>query len=553
MGSQPHSEDKSIAYAQINYSQKLGTGATVGTIAEYGCFLTAFCNLLARFGEAIDPPTLDNYFIQHGTFLDDGDAAHDRDNLAWGSVSAYDGRIIVTGGGTGGWPNSNDAIVKFVYRNSRGGTVTHFCLVADAASQTIVDSWDGNTKKSPYGQPVEWHTYIRQGAQPVVVAPQPTPATAPAFTIENIPETTKELKIDTHLWDLNQRSWPGMANNPVATGNAGTTFKTTAIAHHMLGGSYYLPEGSTTQGYNIVDTEDPVPAPAAPAPAPEPAPTPTSYSTNTIDDVKFDALDGAPLRYYVTREGGCEKWNFQNVNTWRDFKSVQHLDYGTEIWISGVAHHPIPPKGADYYMTSDDFGDFKKTGKVSNWYGFNWSDISETKPPALPTPAPASTVVATTNTPAPAPTPAAPVVPEPTDTAATVDWKDTYRAFPKPVKYTATHDMTVNDLDGKQPALPLHKGGEVTAYGTVSKDGVDYYRLRTSNDPTFSFWYSVAKIDQQTRTPNLLVKTEAAPEPVSAATVVADAAKLAQSKIITDAGEFLDDIIPKFLRKNKKK
>jgi hypothetical protein len=528
-----------MAFAQINYSQRLGTGPTVGSIAEYGCFLTSFSNLLQRFGESVDPPTLDNFFIQHGTFV--VDAQGDRDNLSWGSVSAYDGRIVVIGTGGPGWPDTNDAIVEFRYRNSRGGTVTHFCLVADHNNQTIVDSWDGVTKHSPYGQPIAWAKYENQAPRPVVISPQPTPAEAAAFTVENIPETTKELKIDAHLWDLNRRTWPEMANNPVGTGNAGATFKTTQLAHHMLGGSYYLPEGSASQGYNVVDTEDPV----APPPAPAPAPAPKVYDTNTIDEVKFDAIPGDPVRYYVTRPAGAEKWNFKNVNTWRDFKSVQHVPFGTELFISGVAHHPIPPKGATYYMATDDFGDFKKTGKPANWYGFNWSDISETKPVTQTVPAPA---------PAPIPAPVAPTVTtEPVAATTSDNWQDSFGAFPSPVKYVATHDMTVDDLNtaDKQPSISLVKGTVVTAYGTFRKDGVDYYRLRTNNDPSFTFWYSVPKMDPTTHTPNLLVRTVPQESTVSAATVVADTLALGKSRIATDTIEFLDDILPKWLRGDK--
>jgi hypothetical protein len=245
-----------MAFAQINYSQKLGSGPY--SIADAGCFLTAFSNLLARFGESIDPPNLNNYFMQHHTFVDVDDGH--KDDLGWGSISAYDGNVVVVGTGGAGWPPSNDAIVKFIYKSPRtGAIVTHFCLVADHAAGTIIDSWDGVTKRSPYGTPVAWARYERHMPQPVT--PPPPPAT-PAYTVEHIPERTEQLKITAHLWDLNQRSWPALVNHPVGTGQAGTQFKTSAIAHQLLGGSYYMLDPNSGQGYNVVDCQD---APAPPA------------------------------------------------------------------------------------------------------------------------------------------------------------------------------------------------------------------------------------------------------------------------------------------------
>lgn len=546
-------------FAQINYSQIQGISGKY-TIHDIGCFLTSFCNLAQRFGENVDPPTLNQYFINHKTYIDVDDGV--KDDLGWGSVSAYDGNIVVTQIGGAGWPDSNDAIVKFAYKSPRTGKqTTHFCLVQDHAAKTIIDSWDGVIKhSSTYGTPVAWAKYERHQPQPVT---PPAPQETPAFTIENIAKVTKQLKIDTHLWDLNQRTWPGLANHPVGNSNAGALFDTEQIAHHILGGSYYLPVGSQSQGYNEVDCQDPAAAPApAPAPTPEPIvdvtpPAPSVHTDETIDGIRFQALDGAPRQMWISRQGGTEKWNFKDVNTWRGFKSVGHFDYGTEIWISGVAHHPIPPKGADYYMTGDDFGDFKATGKPANYYGFNWSDISDKKPPALPEPVAAPVVSEPTTTPA-APEPVAPpttVTTPPADTTTPVNWKATYRPFPAPAEYVATRNLTVVDLAGQQPEAHLPKYsddgakeiGVVKAYGTVTKDGIDYYRLRTNNDPTFSFWYCVPKIDPTTKTPNLLVKPAQPLEPVAKVTLARDGIQLVKE----EATKFLDDIMPTWF-KNKK-
>jgi hypothetical protein len=39
----------------------------------------------------------------------------------------------------------------------------------------------------------------------------------------------------------------------------------------------------------------------------------------------------------------------------------------------------------------------------------------------------------------------------------------------------------------------------VRVFGTVTYEGVDYYRLRTNNDPDFKYWYCVPIIDPRTK------------------------------------------------------
>jgi hypothetical protein len=298
----------------------------------------------------------------------------------------------------------------------------------------------------------------------------------------------------------------------------------------------------------IIDA--PAPPPQSPAPVVT-APAPQTYENNVVDGITFSTLDGAPRQMFVARVGGIEKWNFKDVGNWRDFKSVEHLEYGTPVFIVGKAQHPIPPVGATYYMVDADFGDFKRTGIVRNQYGFNKVDLSENRPPALPVPAPAPVLQ-----PEPTPEPTPVVIPEP---AVPVRWQDAYRPFPAPVHYISTRNQYVDDLAGLQKSMMLpkydsgsgSKAGMVAAYGTVNKDGIDYYRLKLDSDKNFDYWYCVPKIDPNTRTPNLLVFPGEVTNPVSRATVAKDAVVLAKSHIEFGVPKFLDDIIPKFLKNRK--
>ena len=131
-------------YGQKNYYDKMGGGnggkPAFYTIAQTGCFVTSFCNLLQRFGKDIDPPSFNRLYTQRGLYIDVDDGV--KDDLGWSSITAYDGQVRSAKVGVG-WPADNNAIVKFAYTSPKTGhPTTHFCLVADHQAKTIVDSWD---------------------------------------------------------------------------------------------------------------------------------------------------------------------------------------------------------------------------------------------------------------------------------------------------------------------------------------------------------------------------------------------------------------------------
>lgn len=501
-----------MAYAQINYPQNLGTGPSVSTIADVGCFLTAFCNLLERFGEPIDPPSLNNFFISHGSYLPDGP---NRDNLGWGSISAYNGNVSSTGVGGAGWPPSNDAIVKFIYKSKRTGqNITHFCLVVDRNAGTILDSYDGKVKQTPYGNPVGWSTYAMH--KPQVVAPPPPPAAA-SFTIQNIPKKQIEFTKNTFLWDLNQRSWPGMVNNPANSVTGGEVIETSRIAQHVLGGRYYMPEGVDHFGYNVVDCKDYV-VPQAPEPVKITAPPAGPLQPGGNPDNKYTVIVPVPGFMTGTNAGN----HVDQVNT---VQPGEYFVYNTH------------PRNADLINVTS------KLGTPGSW--INKNDNHETPPPPPPAPEP----------PKPEPTPE----PEPAPTPPVDEWKQTFKPFDKSAHYIATRDMTVEDVSGQAPALTLLRynpdiggtQGVVSAFGTFTHDSIEYYRLKTNNDPEFKLWYGVPKIDGVMGTANLLLQP-AAGKPVSKITNARDTIQLAKNRVSdTDFFDFLDDVIPKFLRKKK--
>ena len=159
-----------MAYAQTNYPQKQGIAPQRYTIAQIGCFITSFSNIMQRFGVEIDPGRMNSLLVQHNLYIDVDDGV--RDDVGWTTiVSLFPKNIRLEAIGNGAPSNSN-SIVKFNYKsNVTGNFTTHFCLVLDARAGTIIDSWDGRVKNwSVYGGPVSYATYSKLQS---AVAPTP--------------------------------------------------------------------------------------------------------------------------------------------------------------------------------------------------------------------------------------------------------------------------------------------------------------------------------------------------------------------------------------------
>lgn len=176
-----------MTYAQKDYDQIQGNNG-VNTIAEVGTLLTAFANLLDRFGEGVDPAILNAAFIEDGVYLYKTDDVRDR--LALSSITAYDSTIGISAIGDGR-PTTHNAIVRLDYNSAlTGGIVSTYALVADNVAGTIIDSFDGVVKPwSVYGEPVAWYGYTQYEAITI------TPLRAPA--------PVEELKITLETYTVN--------------------------------------------------------------------------------------------------------------------------------------------------------------------------------------------------------------------------------------------------------------------------------------------------------------------------------------------------------------
>lgn len=448
-----------MAYAQKNYPQNLGYGPSVGSIALYGCLLTSISNLLGRSGRDVDPLTLNQQLIDRGLYMAERDGT--RDLLGFGTPTQYDSNIVITSAGKG-WPSSPNSIVKFVFHskgNPANPVVTHFCLVADPAARTIVDSYDGVVRAPGYyGEPVEYASYGFNSPQPVVVAGGT--ANQPAFAVEDIVQKNVQLKLQpTHKWDMNRRDFEDMAHNPVEDRNAGDIVTVSAIAHHSNGYSYYLESHDQTTGFNVLDCADYVDE------------RPISQKEYTY--VRFEN----PITVYA-KLSPTNIWDL-NYTSYADAHANGQLQRGDAFVAVGKAVRNTYNKDV-YFMDAESFGEADAYGSPAIAKGVNTLDLTDVAPVESNKVA-ESSAVQTEQAPAtPVNTQPAPSNPD--------SWKTSFKTNCAG-KYTAKVMHRVADLEGKYADVRIVAGQRLDIAGQFAKGGSYYYR--TAASVKADNWYGI--------------------------------------------------------------
>lgn len=164
-------------------------------------------------------------------------------------------------------------------------------------------------------------------------------------------------------------------------------------------------------------TNPPVPVPPPTPPAPTPPPPPPFV-------IDYHAYD-VPRHYVVTKEGGCDIWDFGKAG-W-NFTSKGRLAQGQAIDSVGYAIHP---NGATYIMTA-----YSYNANPRKTVGVNINDVQQVIPsqPTPPEPIP------------PTPVPEIPPPPTPEWVANLKDVDDT--------KYWVKEDTFLIDITTGKPAL----------------------------------------------------------------------------------------------------
>jgi hypothetical protein len=469
-------------YGQKFYSEKIGGGNGGGearyTIAQIGCFLTSFCNLLARYGEPIAPPDLNALFIKRHVFSDMDDGV--KDDLGYGAVSAKDPSVVIAGRGKG-WPKSNDAIVKFRYQsvshpwlfiNEQGkqrkiaNIMTHFSLVADAKRHMIIDSWDGATKKveqTPYGQPIEWVAYSKAAPQRLhpVVEPKSEPAAAPKKP-EPVHVTVSTAPTDATTYVIHSAVTGYYTSNDAS--NHLTTHPQGTVkpgAYHIFNQANGMINVTTVPGQpgswiNPADNKRPEPTPAAPAKV-----------------IEYSRLE-KPLELVT---------NKQPTLVWDLLTAAQsgELAEGAPFVAFGKAQRSDGDRPC-YYMSAESFGEADTTGAPAHTQGINTVDLS--LPPAS---VPAPTLKIVDNSGMPEETPAAPAEPAAPTAPDLPAGVTEYQRFMNPVAYVVKADLLVKDLTGSQPDIKRAGGSGVLIGAKFNYNGYLHFRAQSSID--HGTWY----------------------------------------------------------------
>ena len=415
-----------MAYGQKNYNEIQGINGKY-RINQIGCFLTSFSNLLERFGKGIDPIQLNAALRDRGIYIDVDDGI--RDDLGWGSISAYNGNIVVRRSGNNSAVPSRNCIVRIKANNSFG---THFCLVDRIEGSTvfIVDSWDGQVKKSSvYGPITGWAEYANNTPIPVQPVKPPAPAPAPAPEVDYVVVKAQAGYGISHL--LRDAGYSQAEfGNQAEWERFGQLNGTKSI---KLGVSYKVYKKSLGS-----------PA-SAPAPAPQPSPEP--------EIVNITVQSGWGISH-VLKAAGYQQASFERPDEWLRFSKLNGAPEGQNIrlqpnQIVKVYRTPLPA------------------------------------PQPVPAPEPPKEVPVTVTQ--PAPEPEKPKADPDTLVLAKPGWKTTYKADNK--VYIATDSIVVKDQAGIQMDLQLVKGQKVTGAGTFEKNDVKYVRTQKSVDN--DWWYGI--------------------------------------------------------------
>jgi hypothetical protein len=279
-------------YGQKNYNELQGINGKY-RINQIGCFVTSFSNLLERFGKGASPVQLNAAFRDRGIYVDVDDGI--KDDLGWGSISAYNGNIAVARSANNSAVPSRNCIARIAAKNAFG---THFCLVDRIEGSTVyvVDSWDGAVKPaSTYGPITGWAEYRDNTPIPV----QPVVAPPPAVAVDYVVIAAQPGYGITHLlrdagytkpqWD-NQEEWARFA---------------------QLNGTSSIQLGKSYKVYK---------APlSAPQPAPAPAPEP--------DFINITVQSGWGLSH-VLKAAGYNKEQWENPAEWARMSALNGVTNG---------------------------------------------------------------------------------------------------------------------------------------------------------------------------------------------------------------------------------
>lgn len=410
---------------------------------ELSSLAVAFSNLLLKFGIERDPISVR---LQLET---------DNEPLDWAAITSIDPRLMPTRvGDHTNWPNDAHTIIRFSYIKENGQPADHYCVVANPANHTIIDSKDGKVQYSGiYGEPVGWASY--------------------AFVeLEDEADTPDETTVPEEII-LKQRT--GVLFKVVGGDNV-----------YTISTRYQLSVDDILEHNELKDPSE------IKAGMYIYLPLTTAQKDNR--PVSYEIL-ATPRAMHVSHAGGAKKWSFGNVRTWKDIRdNGQHYQQNHNLMIVAIAHVPIEEDTAAYYMDAISFGSFKTTGLVRYTTGFNWQHLADGH--VFPDYVPQEIIDADTVKVIEDAVQEVEVIPEPD-----MSFKETYRPLvPGPVLYQFAQSVIIHDLEGKRHERVMEEGKPITIAGTfeVTHEGkTTTYGLPAPliKDGVIVAWYGIKMTD----------------------------------------------------------
>lgn len=366
-----------MSFAQKNYLAPLGQNSTF-RIDLYGCFLTAYSNILEAFGTSIDPLSLNQEFINAGSFMYVGDVnsdgSHAIDGLGWGSLTKRYSNIVpveINNNANGTWPQSNNAIVKFAFRGT-----THFSKVADYTQQLILDSWDGVVRHTGYyGQPVAYAIYTNTDVPTQIPAMTQVQASSSKSHVGDtlvLPSSISSWRVyniggpyssnpDTSIAKLNPQQFGGLSYE-VLDNVASNIY----VIETGMFGKVAIYAGPDTPATFNPPTPSPVVTPPVAPPTDQPVVSPTPAVQTTVDIVQTITPEVTvpvvnPNDWKTTFDKVDGNYTANKTTTIKDLDGLQVdlvIKKGQSVHVAGT----FTKDGNEYYRTV-------KSVDNGFWYG----------------------------------------------------------------------------------------------------------------------------------------------------------------------------------------
>lgn len=409
-----------MAYAQKDYLEIQGRNGKY-RIDQIGCYLTAFCNLLQRFGDNKSPLELNKIFVDRNIYIDLGDGAYDE--LGGTSITKYDPSIVVVASGAGR-PSSNDSIVKFNFKSGNGQFNTHFSLVQDASKGLIIDSYDGKIKSwDVYGGPVSYNSYRDN-------TPQSAPQPVKALNGGGDYSVVKQIPGYMNAADAAARR---NSNSTVPVGNYAVFNRAKDMVNVTRKAGvpgWWINPGDNTQ------------------PAPQPAPQSVEFITVERGWGLSSVAKAAGFSDFNLPDRWANIASLNGSGNWGEFN--KHLVPGQRVRVRPAPVAPTPAPTPEPVANVEQIQSAPSTPAPANVEQPDGSTKIEVKT-----------------------TPAAPVaaIRPPAE-----EYKESFAA--NPGTYIAKESVVVHDLDNLHPDLQLIAGKQVNAAGTFIKDNEVYVIAR---------------------------------------------------------------------------